>query len=203
MSLSVGDILKVVAVISYLDGSIAQNVFATVISGSGGPFDEADIVDDMVDWVESMYANMTGKTANNLDGSEVKVYEYDSIDDDFDEVGSDPWVWNPSSTTDMLPQGVAVLINCKTSDPDVSGKKYLAGTTEAYNNEGVIDAALLTDVAAFAVDWVTGFVGATSGASFTPGVWSPTRTNFFAMSGAVIVPTIYAYQRRRKPGVGI
>jgi len=203
MSISVGDVLKVVAIAAWLDGSITENVFAAVVAGSGGPFDDADVVDDMVDWVDDMYANLTSKSTDEMDGSEVKVYKYDAVDDDFDEVGSDTWAWNPTSTTEHLPQGVAVLVNCKTSDPDVNGKKYLAGTTEAYNNNGSIESALLTDVAAFALDWVTGFVGATSGATFAPGVWSPTKTMFYAMSGSVIIPTIYAYQRRRKPGVGI
>ena len=58
MSISVGDVLKVVAIAAWLDGSITENVFATVVAGSGGPFDDADIVDDMVDWVDDMFANL-------------------------------------------------------------------------------------------------------------------------------------------------
>ena len=95
MSISVGEILKVVAVIQWLDGDIMQNVFSTVVSGSGGPFDEADIVDDMLEWVEEMYANIVTGVTDDVDGSEVRVYVYDPVDDDYDEIGSVAWVWNP------------------------------------------------------------------------------------------------------------
>jgi len=203
MSISVGEILKVVAVIQWLDGDIMQNVFSTVVSGSGGPFDEADIVDDMLEWVEEMYANIVTGVTDDVDGSEVRVYVYDPVDDDYDEIGSVAWVWNPSDTGEYLPRGVAGLINCKTTDPDVSGKKYIGGITEVGAVDGLIGNGMITLLSNFAVDWVTGFTGSTSSADFTPGVWSPTRTNFYAMSGSVIIPTIPAYQRRRKQGIGI
>jgi len=203
MSITVGDVLKVVAIIGWLDGNIAQNVFSAVVSGSGGPYDEGDVTDDMLDWVEAMFANLTAHMSDNMDGSEVRVYVYDPVDDDYDEIGSTAWVWNPSQGIDNLPSGVAYLINCKTIDPDVNGKKYLAGGTENSSEAGLLSSTIITAMSAFAVDWVTGFTGATSTADFTPGVWSPTRTNFYPMSGDVIIPTIPAYQRRRKAGVGI
>lgn len=203
MSLTIGDILKVVAVLQWTDGDIAQNVFTSVITGSGGPFDESDVVDDMLDWVEAMYLNIVDRVSDELDGSEVRVYVYDSVDEDYDEVGSAVWTFNPTDVNSQSPRGVAGLLNCKTSDPDVNGKKYLPGSTEAGVDEGLWSTAELVDYAAFAVDWVTGFVGATSGASFFPGVWSPTNLAYYSMSGTVIIPTIPAYQRRRKQGVGI
>ena len=43
MSLTVGDVLKIVATIAWTDGDLAQNVFNAVLTGSGGPFDEDDI----------------------------------------------------------------------------------------------------------------------------------------------------------------
>lgn len=203
MSLTIGDILKVVAVLQWTDGDIAQNVFSTVITGSGGPFDEADVVDDMLDWVEAMYLNIVDRVSDELDGSEIRVYIYDSVDEDYDEIGSAVWTFNPTDVNSQSPRGVAGLLNCKTADADVNGKKYLPGSTEAGVDEGLWSTGELLDYAAFAVDWVTGFVGATSGASFFPGVWSPTNLAYYAMSGTVIIPTIPAYQRRRKQGVGI
>lgn len=203
MSIIVGDILRVVAVMIWDDGGIAQNVFNAVISGTGGPYDEQDIVDDAEAWLDDMYANLTSKCPTELDGSEVRVYIYDGIDDDWDEVGSNVWGWNPSATDSQLPRGVAGLINAKTLDPDVSGKKYLAGFTELQNEEGLWAAATLASMVLFGVDWTTAFVGAVSTADWVPGVWSVVNTNLHPFSGTEIIPTIPAYQRRRKPGVGI
>lgn len=203
MSLSVGDILQIVAVFQWLDGDVFQNVFNAEITGSGGPFDEADVVDDMLDWLDEMFANLTTRTSDECDGSECRVYVYDPVDDDWDEAGSDAWVYNPTGTGDQLPRGVAGLVNSKTVDPDVNGKKYHGGGGESSTIDGVYQAAYLTDLAAFSVDWVVPFIGAASGATFSPGVWSPTNTAHYLMSGSVVIPTIPAYQRRRKQGVGI
>lgn len=203
MSIQVGDILKVVAILQWLDGDIAQNVYNTVVSGAGGPYDESDVTDDMLEWVEDMQAPLVTSQSDEIDGSEVRVYVYDAVDDDWDEIGSTSWTYNPSNVGEQLPRGVAFLINCKTSDPDVNGKKYLPGGTESNVTDGLVNAGMLAAIAAYSVLWVGPFTGSTSSADFTPGVWSPTRTNFYQMTEQVITPTIPAYQRRRKRGVGI
>lgn len=203
MSIQVGDILRIVAVLQWLDGDIMQNVYNAVISGSGGPYDEDDIVADALDWVETMYANLVARDSDDMDGSEVRVYEYDAGDDDWDEIGSDAWVYNPTGTSEQLPRGVARLVNFKTSDADVSGKKYLGGGVEDAAASGLWSAGEITALGNYAGDVVTPFAGATSGADWVPGVWSPTGTVFVVYTGAVIIPTIPAYQRRRKQGVGI
>lgn len=202
MSIQVGDILRVVAIAAWLDGNLNMNVFNGVIGGTGGPYDDGDIVADALAWVNVIFANLTTSMSDELDGSEVAVYVYDSIDDDWDEVGTATWTFNPSSAGSQLPRGVASLINARTTDPDVQGKKYLGGLTEGSVDDGLWNSAHITVMGALADDWVDLFTGATSGASWVPGVWSPTRTNFFAFSGSHIIPTTPAYQRRRKRGVG-
>lgn len=133
----------------------------------------------------------------------MRAYVYDPVDDDYDEVGSEALTFTPVNATHALPHGVAGLVNCKTTDPDVNGKKYFGGLAEDQHDDGVWSSAFLTLLTAAAAEWVTPFVGAVTGADFTPGVWSPTRSIFYAMSGTVILPAIAAYQRRRKQGVGI
>ena len=203
MTVTVGDILKVVAVMQWLDGNIAQNVYAVKIGTGGGPFDVLDVVDDMEDWLDDMYANLTVNVSNALDGSELRVYVYDAVDDDYDEIGSGVWGWNPSNAGEWLPLGVAALVNAKTTDADVSGKKYIAGMGVSEILQSKWDAAALAALVLYGVDWTTDFVGATSGANFEPGIWSPTRTAFIPFSGTEVIPTFPAYQRRRKQGVGI
>ena len=203
MTIPVGTILKVVAVMSWLDGDIMQNVFNATIGGSSGPYDEADIVADALAWLDVMYGNLTTTVSDECDGAEVRVYEYDPPEDDWDEIGSDAWTWNPTGTGEQLPRGVALLINARTLDADVSGKKYIGGLTEPSALDGIWWSTMLASAADYADDWIAPFTGATSTAPWVPVVWSPTKTQPWVFNGAVIIPTIPAYQRRRKQGVGI
>lgn len=203
MSVTSGTVLKVVVTLLWTDGNIMQNIFNAVVTGGGSPWDSADIVEDAISWAEDLYFNLTGGISDEVDGSQVQVYEYDSVDDDWDEVGSGPFTWNPTSGSDQLPRGVAALINLKTTDPDVSGKKYIGGITDGGQTDGLWNAGLLALLASYAVDWYAGFVGTDSGADWDPGIWSVVDTVFKLALPQVIIPTIPAYQRRRKRGVGV
>lgn len=203
MSISVGDVLKVVTVLQWLDGDIMQNVWNAVITGSGGPYTDSNILSDAVIWMNAIHLNLGADLSDEVDGSEIVVYVYDPVDDDWDEVASQSWAYNFTDAAQQLPRGVALLINAKTTDPDVNGKKYIGGLTEDGATDGLWNAPLLTIAGDVADDWLTPFAGATSGADWQPGIWSPTNTNFYAATGTAIVPSIPAYQRRRKQGVGI
>lgn len=203
MALDVGTVLRVVATLIWLDGNLNQNVFNATIAGSGGPYDEDEVADDMLDWVEAMYLEIVGSLSDEVDGSQVQVYEYDAIDDDWDEVGTKTWSYDPAVATDQLPRGVALLINCRTIDPDVQGKKYLGGYTELAVTDGLFGGGSISQAADFADVWLTAFMGATSGADFQPVIWSPTGTTAKLVTGDFSIATIPAYQRRRKRGVGV
>jgi hypothetical protein len=202
MAISVGDILRVVAIMYWLDGNTVQNVFNAVITGSGGPFDDADIVDDALAWMNSAYGNLTTLLSQDLDGAEVAVYEYDPVDEDWDEVGKAAWSFAPTGTAGYLPRGVAGLINASTLDPDVQGKKYIGGLTTGAISSGLLVGATITALGNFADDWLSSFTGSVSGADWVPGVWSVKNGNLHPFYGAYTIPTIPAYQRRRKRGVG-
>lgn len=203
MTVESGDILRIVASMLWTDGNVNQNVYNAIVSGGGGPWDDSDIIDDAEDWLDNMYQNLSTSCSDELDGNEVLVYKYDPIGDDWDEVGSQAWVWNPTQVTDQLPRGVAGLVRMWTVDPDVQGKKYIPGLAEGSIAEGLLTAPIITVLLAFAADWYLPFVGATSGATFTPGVWSVVGTVFKAAVDHVATSTIAAYQRRRKRNVGI
>lgn len=203
MSVTDGTILRVVVTLLWTDGNLVQNIFNAVVTGGGSPWTDDDIVEDAITWAEDLYGNITTFVADTIDGSQVQVYEYDAIDDDWDEVGSGPFVWDPTGNTDELPRGVASLINLKTTDPDVSGKKYVGGMVEGNLSSGLWSAATVAAILAYAVDWYTGFVGSDSAATWTPGIWSVVGKVFLAAVAQVVIPSIPAYQRRRKRGVGV
>lgn len=203
MTIAVGDILRVVVSLGYVDGEINQNVYNAVIGGAGGPYDDGDIVDDAVDWAETMYANMVSELTDAIDGTQVQVYVYDPIEDDWDEVGSDTWTFLPTDVTEQLPRGNACLLVARTTDPDVNGKKYIPGLAEGSIGSGLINAPFVATAVSLGVDWLTQFTGAVSGATWDPGIWSVKNSDLYLMSGTLIVSNIVAYQRRRKRGVGI
>lgn len=203
MSVVSGDILRVVASFLWTDGNVNQNVFNAVVTGGGSPWPDADITDDAEAWLDDMYLNLVGQLSDEIDGNEVIVYKYDALDDDWDEVASQSWTFNPNELTDQLPRGVAALVRLWTSDPDVQGKKYIPALTEGALVDGLFGAGLLTALLAFAADWYAPFTGGTSGATWTPGIWSVAGTVFKAAVDHVAANAIPAYQRRRKRNIGI
>lgn len=203
MSVITGDILRVVASFLWTDGNVNQNVFNAVVTGGGSPWADLDIADDAEGWLDNMYLNMVGQQVDEIDGNEVIVYKYDSVDNDWDEVASQSWTYNPTELTEQLPRGVAALVRLWTTDPDVQGKKYLPGMSEGGLVDGLFGAGDLAAMLAFAADWYTPFVGAVSGADWTPGIWSVAGTVFKAGVNHVAANAIPAYQRRRKRNVGI
>lgn len=203
MSVGDGAILRIVAGMIWGDGNINQNVFNAVVTGGSPPFDAADIIDDAADWLDDMYLNIVGQTSNNLDGNSITVYEYDPLDDDWDEVSSQAWTWTPTGSGDYLPRAVAGLVRLWTTDPDVQGKKYLPALTEAVLDSGLWSSGAIINMLAFGADWQAPFVGSASGATFTPGVWSVAQTVFKAGIDHIATSTIPAYQRRRKRNIGI
>ena len=202
MSVATGDILRVVASMIWSDGNIMQNVFNATVSGAGGPWTEDDILDDAEAWLDNMYANITADVVNLVDGQQFQVYKYDSVGLDWDEVGTQGWTWNPSSLGEQMARGVAALVRGYTTNADVFGKKYIGGLSEAQLVLGLWNATIATDGLAFAVDWITAFVGGTSAADWTPGIWSPKNLDIYDFITSYAITLIPAYQRRRKRGVG-
>lgn len=203
MTVASGDILRVVAGLLWDDGEINQNVFNAVVTGGGSPWADQDILDDAEAWADNMYANIVGNLSEDISGNTITVYKYDAIDDDWDEVGTNAWGFSPTSVSEYLPRGVAALLLLGTTDPDVQGKKYIPALVEGIVADGLIGATMLTNMLAFGADWLTAFVGGTSGATWTPGVWSVKNTVFKAAVSSVLASAIPAYQRRRKNNVGI
>lgn len=203
MSIVDGDILKIVASMLWTDGNVNQNVYNAEVSGGGGPYADSDIVDDAEAWLDNLYANVTTYCSDEIDGNEVLVYKYDAVGDDWDEVGSQSWTWNPTAATEQLPRGVAALLRLWTDDPDVQGKKYIPGLTEGHLTDGLFVSGLIANLLAMAADWYLPFTGGTSGATWTPGVWSVVGKVIEAAVDHFATSTIPAYQRRRKRNVGI
>jgi len=202
MTVATGDILRVVATMLWDDGNIMQNVFNAVVTGGGGPWADADIIDDAETWLDDMYSAFTTIAVDVVSGNQLQVYKYDAVGDDWDEVGSKAWGWAPSSVGEQMARGVACLIGARTENADVSGRKYIGALSEAQLVLGLWNATIAAAGLLWAADWITDFVGSDSAADWGPGVWSPTLKELVEFSDSISVTLIPAYQRRRKRGVG-
>lgn len=203
MSIPTGTILKVVATLAWLDGNLMQNVFALLISGGGGPWDEDDVISDLLLWIGSTFNAFGGHMSDEVDGSQIQVYKYDTVGLDWDEVGSNAWTFDPDEATEQVARGVSLLIGGRTTDPDTLGKKYIGGLCEDNSIDGLWGSALLLSAITFATTWITSFAGPSSGANFAPGVWSVKNDAYVQFRDAYYISAIPAYQRRRKRGVGV
>lgn len=203
MAVSDGAILRIVASMLFPDNVIAQNVFNAVFADTGGSNDTDDVISDLVDWVEAMYTEVAPAMSDEITSSDIKVYEYDSVDDDWDEVGTDTWSVSFTQSSEMLPHGVACVVHGRTIDPDTLGTKYLGGFAEDQQDASDWISTLLTKAGLFLIEWYTPFVGAATGGDFAPVIWSPTDTVARIMNETGYVNGQVGYQRRRKPGVGI
>lgn len=203
MSLSDGDILRLVTSFLLPDSVIAQMVFNVAFADTGGSAEEIDVVDDLVDWAEAMLTHLLTRIVPECTTTDVKVYVYDAVDDDWDEVGTDTWSVTFTNASEMLPHGIAAVVHARTINPDVQGTKFIPGLGEATQVESDLSVGILADLVDFAAEWVAPFVGAATGADFAPLIWSVVRTTPILMSGDTVVNAQVGYQRRRKPGVGI
>lgn len=203
MAITEGTVLRVVASLLFPDDVIMQNVFHLVLTTRLGTGDPDETTLDMQDYINQIYVAAQGNISDDIVGDEIKVYEYDSVDDDFDEVGTGLVTFTPAATGDFLPHGVAALQIFYTTDPDVQGRKFWGGFSELGQADGDWVAGALIALIETSDEVVGAYTGLETGSTYTTGVWSPTNTNFFAYNDVVATPATIAYQRRRKPGVGI
>jgi len=203
MAISSGTVLKIVASLLLPDASLAQNVFYAVITDLVTSDDDDDVVSDMVDWVEAMFFQIVDEVSSQVASAGLTVYEYDSVDGDWDEVGTTTWDDFFDGSGDMLPHGVAAIVHAYSLDPDVAGRKYIAGLIESVCAESDLTAGAITALGDFGTQWTTPRTGTATGGTIAPGVWSNAQDQFRAFLVDYAVNGVVGYQRRRKPGVGI
>jgi hypothetical protein len=203
MPVSDGTVLRLVSSLLFPDSAIAQNVFNVVFTDSGGSNDVVDVLDDLETYIEDIYALMNSVVVSGIALDSLKIYEYDAPEDDWDQIGERFPTDGFAAAGNPLPNGVAVLVHAYTTNPDVIGGKYFGGFPPATTVDNDCEAGLITAVANAADEWVAPFVGAETGADFAPVVWSPTKTTPLPFNLVIAVNGQVAYQRRRKPGVGI
>ena len=203
MAVSDGAILRIVAEFLMPELVIAQNIYYAVFRDTGGSNDEQDVVDDVTDWIDNIYTNLIAICSDDLALQITTVYVRDLVGGDWDELGTGIPTVTFTDPDTIVPHGVAALCHAYTTDPDVRGSKYFPGFADSEVTASFVSGGGLTALLAVCADWVLEYVGSATGGDFEPGVWSPTNGAFYQFIDSFVANGVVAYQRRRKPGVGI
>lgn len=130
MAVADNAILRVVGNLLFPDSVIAQNVFYALFDDTGTSSDEEDVAADLADWVDAILADILYKISNGITAGIATSYVYDSVDDDWDEIGVSNLASVFTNTADMAPHGVAAVQTARVTDPDSYARKFYSGFSD-------------------------------------------------------------------------
>lgn len=168
---------------------------------AGGPVTDGDAVADLAEWVDRVYDTMDVLLSDDLVFVDLIIDKVLPTPSHLDTV---PWptMTNGGAAGDPLPSGVAGLVSFSTQVFRRRGRKYIGGMAEAQLLGGLWTSSCLTAMATFGSEAGTTFAGVNSGELWVPVVFSVLDETVGVITASV-AHAVPAYQRRRRPGVGI
>lgn len=201
MAVAPGTALRITATWLMPGTSLAQSVFYAEYLTGGAP-EDANVVVDMLTWVELMFANVEDHMSDEVELDTVDVSKWvPGTPGSWVDIGSVVGTMVGLAIGEPLPLGVALVIRAATDIVKAVARKYLPGMVESAVNANAWEANVLTDAVLFLTDWFDGPPQVTQ--TYDGGTWSTVSEEFGAFTGEGAVATIPGYQRRRKPGVGM
>jgi hypothetical protein len=196
--IAVDQLVRIIATFD-LDGvSKAQNVYHAECTNDAAQ-EDSYVLQAGLEFVENAMANLT--TLINEDVSLETVEVYARVEGEFEPLGSKAGTWSGSAGGERLPSGVAALVRFFKLRSGYSDKKYLAGFHEGTITGDQWSAALITGCENYADDVIAEFTASND--------TQLTACSFDRVSGVTTpysdksVSSVPAYQRRRRPGVGL
>lgn len=194
-----GDVVRCFARTLFNDNDVQGNVYHWQVDGAATGGSDADFMDGAADWLEDVHAAHQSVGANNITFEDLTFYNI--TQDRPMGVIAWPTFTAGSSTGEVLPQGIALLVVMYTAVKRVIGKKYYGGLPQGALNDEVWESVTVSGFETAAANLLTPFTaGGTD--SVIHGIYRRTLGAFVGLQ-SVVVRRIPAYQRRRKPGVGI
>lgn len=189
------DVIKVVARMAML-GQEILNVYHFI---SSDPVFDADVLDDLAQFMDDVYDTIDGVLVDNLSFVDLSI----TNETDGTDIGVVGW---PALTVgavgaDMAPTGIAGLVTLPTAFLGTRGRKFIPGISESNITDSVIIGAMVAFLQDYGDLLIAPFLGATSGEPWQYVVVD--KDGFARVPTEAIVANIPAYQRRRKVGVGI
>jgi len=181
--------------------SAVQNVFHWRYDGT--PTSNQAVADAIATWaLDDWGARWQELAATDVELDSVEVFRVDFDGSPISALGTQFINSFGLRTSDMLTAAVSAFMQADTAVPGRRGRKYVPGLAEGNVNNGVLDAAQLVDLALLLAEYVNLIPVGVSGV-LTPGVVSRLLELFTEFLDAGSITDVPAYQRRRKPGVGI
>ncbi len=201
MTVELDDELRITVTLTMPGTTVAQNVFYTIYKGVSQAWDY-EVVQDMSDMIVAIFDTIKSDLGTGVSISSVETYKRESGTPDYwGSIGVDFPTWAGTGISEVLPNGVALVIRSLTGAVKTVGRKYVAGLTENEVSTTTWVAGALARAALFLIQWYVGW--AASPRDYQSGVWSTLTSAIVPMAMEGVVSTIPGYQRRRKPGVGM
>ncbi len=202
MPITNGDVLKCTVKWLLPDGVQALNVFHAEYIGSD-PIFEPTVVAHWEDYINSIIGPYQGSVPPGVSVDEAVVHRL--VDPGppplWEVVGFFTPTFNPTNINEMLPHGCCALLTADLDGPGRgTAKKFFPGLNEGATIGSTIIPAVITVLDQMRVAWESNF-GVPTSQEFEPGTWTEKR----GLRKFVRTKTnpLVAYQRRRKPGVGM
>lgn len=200
MTVSSGDIVRVVVSYSSPNASIAQNVF--LYRARFASADDIDVLTDVRDYFLAEHLNNWAAMASELATAfliEMDILTtFGLVERNLGEFTIDV---PGESVSEMSAAAVSAYNQVTTERTRSVIKKYWPFIAEALIVEGALGAPGIASMAFILLDMLDG-IDITGGQHLEPGIRSTVDDTFYPIIQAGYVTDIVAYQRRRKPGVG-
>lgn len=205
MTILAGDILRTSMNFLLGDGSLYQNVYHHRRIGPGLIITDAVHVAAISSWAETMYSELEAHVSSAVveQLSSVDRVEWDGAKWEVTEnIGTFLISFTPQVTpTVAMPNQVSAFVTFKTQRPQTVGRKFLFPLTETDFASGIINAAAVTAIVAYADDAVNNITVEVPLDFLVPGVVRTTVDSFEDFTLA-LVTNISGTQRRRRRGHG-
>jgi hypothetical protein len=203
VTVSNGDILKVVIEFNLPNGTIGQNVYYFRAQLAAAQADQT-VLNNLETWVEALYANLEPQIVSSVTFNDmvVDVVAWDGTKwETTYHVGTEDLDITPTSAAEALPNQVSPFATFNTERPKSKGRKFCAGFGETSTVGSILAAGALADMVAFATDALDNIVIGLFN-DLIPGIVRKGVNEFLDYLSATVT-NVVGTQRRRRPGVGI
>lgn len=204
--LELNDVVRVVLTGAGPQTTVWQLVWHYIVTGGGG-IDPVLALAAAVAAYGFAYANIQGDVADEWSWNEFDMLQWDFAASRWDGIANQtvPAV-SGANVADTLPHGNAGMVRISTALPRRQGRSFLPGLTQNAEVDGLWTAAVLVNLLLYAADFDVPIAPAGGTMTWCTFNTDPLSVFFETASLAiqdVVANEIVAYQRRRKPLVGL
>lgn len=201
MTVAINEVLRVTLEFESPNASTQYNVFTYSMQTQAS--DESDVVDELEAFFGTTWKGawaLLGSDEVTFVGGQVAVMNLDGTVNR--NIGS--FLVNALGAvgTQVVSAAESAYMLAYTDLPKTRGSKYIPGMGESSVDSGQLSTAAQGYLAAMLVLYLA-TINMASGGKLVPGVLSKTLLAYKPFNASGIIESIPAYQRRRKPGVGI